>query len=400
MKQFVKNYSFSASGKTVTLTDYSSILLERLQLIVDTTTNTILYNFADSTIASATVATNVVTLSTVGSASSSDKLMIIYDSQTGDPTYDGGELGVSLFDPTNSVRARITANNELYEAGGVYQVSPPGTYSDGQRVPLLTDNYGQLKVVRVGTALTELTDGTNTANVVAGDSGYNGQAVNNATKVLTFSTSATGAQVMLANTDIRGYGWIEVVLTSAGGGLTWAGQFSPNSGGTYINPVTWQSSGTSSSTPSTLPTNTGVISGSPVQGAYFQLNVTAMTSGTTSGYVILHTLPRGYQSIGGVMNQGGTWTVGSNSAAVNVGQKTVNTTATQLSATSTVPTNGIIVKALSTNGASIFVGGSGVTTSTGYELVPGESVSFTCNLNTLYIISAASTTDKVCYNVE
>lgn len=98
--------------------------------------------------------------------------------------------------------------------------------------------------------------------------------------------------------------------------------------------------------------------------------------------------------------QSGSWTVGTTSAAVNVGQKTVSTTATQLSATSTVPTNGIIVRALSTNTASIFVGGSGVTTSTGYELVAGEATSFTCNLNTLYIISAASTTDKACWNVE
>lgn len=93
-------------------------------------------------------------------------------------------------------------------------------------------------------------------------------------------------------------------------------------------------------------------------------------------------------------------TASTTSAVVNVGQKTVNTTPVQLSGSSTVPTNGIIVKALSTNLASIFVGPSGVTTSTGYELVAGEAISFTCNLNTLYIVSATSTTDKACYNVE
>jgi hypothetical protein len=93
-------------------------------------------------------------------------------------------------------------------------------------------------------------------------------------------------------------------------------------------------------------------------------------------------------------------TVGTTSAAVNVNQQTVGTTAVRLTTTSTVPKNGIIIKAVSTNSAPIFVGGSGVTTSNGYELVAGESISFTCNLNTLYIISAASTTDKVCWNVE
>lgn len=56
---------------------------------------------------------------------------------------------VKLTDGTNS--ADVTTNNELYTAPSVYQASPPGTYTDGQRVPLLTDNYGQAKVVVVGT---------------------------------------------------------------------------------------------------------------------------------------------------------------------------------------------------------------------------------------------------------
>lgn len=87
------------------------------------------------------------------------------------------------------------------------------------------------------------------------------------------------------------------------------------------------------------------------------------------------------------------------SAVVSVGQKTVNTTAVQIIAGSTIPTNGILIGALSTNTAPIFVGGSGVTTSTGAELLPGASLPFTANLNTLYIISVASTTDKIWYNV-
>lgn len=91
--------------------------------------------------------------------------------------------------------------------------------------------------------------------------------------------------------------------------------------------------------------------------------------------------------------------VATTSAVVNVGQKAVSTTAVQLSASSTIPTNGILVEALSTNTASIFIGGSGVTTSTGFELQPGQIVPFTCNLNTLYIISVASTTDKAAWNV-
>lgn len=119
---------------------------------------------------------------------------------------------------------------------------------------------------------------------------------------------------------------------------------------------------------------------------------TVVDSGTLTAVTsITNALPAGANALG---------TVGTTPAVVNVGQKTVNTTAVQISVTSTVPTNGIIIQALSTNAASIFVGSSGVTSSTGFELVAGQAMSFTCNLNTLYIISAASTTDKVCYNVE
>lgn len=91
--------------------------------------------------------------------------------------------------------------------------------------------------------------------------------------------------------------------------------------------------------------------------------------------------------------------VGTTPATLNHAQQTVNTTAVQLSAVSTVPTNGILVGALSTNSASIFAGAASVTTSNGVEILPGGSQPFTCNLNTIYIISAASTTDKVWYNV-
>ena len=91
--------------------------------------------------------------------------------------------------------------------------------------------------------------------------------------------------------------------------------------------------------------------------------------------------------------------VGTSANAINVGQKTVSTTAVQISATATVPTNGILVQALAGNAAVLYVGGSGVTTSTGWELSPGQAIAFTCTLNTLYIISVASTTDKICFQV-
>lgn len=133
---------------------------------------------------------------------------------------------------------------------------------------------------------------------------------------------------------------------------------------------------------------TTVLTGNGAAGAGAQ-RVTIASDNTA--FSVNATLSAGSNAIG---------TVGTTSAVVNVGQKTVNTSAVQISASSTIPVNGIIIRALSTNAASVFVGGSGVTTSTGFELVAGESMSFTANLNTLYIISVASTTDKICYNVE
>lgn len=87
-KQTIGNYSYSKSAKTITFTDFSTIRLDRILVIVDATINTILYNFADTAV-SGTVATNVLTLSAVPAGSAdADKLVIIYDALTADPTYD------------------------------------------------------------------------------------------------------------------------------------------------------------------------------------------------------------------------------------------------------------------------------------------------------------------------
>jgi len=86
-------------------------------------------------------------------------------------------------------------------------------------------------------------------------------------------------------------------------------------------------------------------------------------------------------------------------AAPNVGQKVLNNTATQVTASSISSTNGILIQALSGNAASVYVGGSGVTTANGYELQPGQSVPFAAtNANLLYGISTNGT-DGVCFNV-
>lgn len=86
------------------------------------------------------------------------------------------------------------------------------------------------------------------------------------------------------------------------------------------------------------------------------------------------------------------------SANLYTGQKTVGTSAVQVSAASHTLSNGVILKAPSTNGANIYVGLTGVTTTTGDILEPGESRGYPVNnTNLLYIVSAASTTDVVSF---
>ena len=72
-------------------------------------------------------------------------------------------------------------------------------------------------------------------------------------------------------------------------------------------------------------------------------------------------------------------------------QTTVGTTAVQLTATSTPCKKGVLAKALSTNGDKVYVGKSGVTTGTGYELTAGETVAIEVdNVNKVYAIAGAA----------
>jgi hypothetical protein len=75
---------------------------------------------------------------------------------------------------------------------------------------------------------------------------------------------------------------------------------------------------------------------------------------------------------------------------VVAGQAAVTTSATALPAAALV--NGIVVKAAASNTATVWIGGSNVTTSVnGYPLAPGEAMSFAvANASALYLISTAA----------
>ncbi len=71
------------------------------------------------------------------------------------------------------------------------------------------------------------------------------------------------------------------------------------------------------------------------------------------------------------------------------GQQTVTGSAAAL--TSGALSEGVVLEALSSNTVSIFVGKSGVTTSTGYELQPGASIGIAVsNMDKIFVVCGST----------
>lgn len=164
-----------------------------------------------------------------------------------------------------------------------------------------------------GTQQSKITDGTNIGNVLKSDgtaAGQNAQLVAPAVQTLTFTTSTPGAQTILANTDVSHYAWIEVVYTSVGSGLALTGQFSTASGGTYVNSSSFVTGAGSPASPLGVANST--IYNGPIKGNFFQIAVSALTSGSFTGTVTLRAAAPPPISVAVV--QTGTWNIGSSTA--------------------------------------------------------------------------------------
>ena len=75
----IDNYSFDASAKTVTFSDYVSIRLDRVLLITNVTDNICIYDFGNSALGG-TITDNVLTLTyNTTTMDDTDKLNIIYN---------------------------------------------------------------------------------------------------------------------------------------------------------------------------------------------------------------------------------------------------------------------------------------------------------------------------------
>lgn len=276
MKQLIKNYAFNTAAKTITLADFATVTLDRLALITDTTTNKILYNFADSSVSSATIATNVITLSTLqGGESSGDKLRIDYDVVSGDPTYDTAQLpsgaataanqsvlltelqlkadltetqpvsvaslpshavtnaGTFAVQAAGDVAAAATDSGSPVKVGAKFNSTQP-TYTDGQRGDLQIDSRGNLRsTLVVGGAGTVVVAQADNADAVAASATTNKLGMVNRNTVYNGTTwdrmpgDATGVKTKVTDgTNIVN------VLKSDG---TAAGQNAGLSAGTFLS---------------------------------------------------------------------------------------------------------------------------------------------------------------------
>lgn len=241
---------------------------------------------------------------TVGSNSGTGSAVPANAFYVGGINSSGNLIGLSSVDRPNDA---ATGSSVLAVGSYIYN----GTTFDRQRSANGASNTTGTGLLGVGNLGN---DGTNWQELgaVVGDTGYNGMPVNSSTKTLTFTTLASGAQTILGNTDMRGFSWVEVVYTSVGSGLALTGQFSTASGGTYVNQNTF--SNNNGSPNGALGPTVGVIYTSPIRGNFFQIAVSALTSGTFAGTVTLRSLPPPSYTVLATSSQSGTWTVGSNSA--------------------------------------------------------------------------------------
>jgi len=84
MKTLIDDYTFNPSNRTITINELTSLKLEQLLLITNTTDNVIIYNFTDKSL-SATTLGNVITLNyNTTTMSNSDSLQIFIDTPNTD----------------------------------------------------------------------------------------------------------------------------------------------------------------------------------------------------------------------------------------------------------------------------------------------------------------------------
>lgn len=137
MKTLVKNYTFNNLTKQITITNLPSVSLEQILLITNTTSNIIIYNFAEPSLG-ATVSGNIITLDyDTTSMNSNDSLQIFLDIENykdleilGNVMIDGFASIVSQLESMKTAQGLADINGRsrvVIEAGTLPTVTTVGT---------------------------------------------------------------------------------------------------------------------------------------------------------------------------------------------------------------------------------------------------------------------------------
>lgn len=117
MKVLVKSYTFTPSTRRIVFSDYANIDLEQLLLITNTTSNTIIYNFAKQGLGATKVNANTIELSfDTTSMNSADRLQIFIEA------------------PSDSLTSSMTTLSSRFvlSAATIFEVNGISTYGQKQ----------------------------------------------------------------------------------------------------------------------------------------------------------------------------------------------------------------------------------------------------------------------------
>jgi hypothetical protein len=135
-------------------------------------------------------------------------------------------------------------------------------------------------VSSTGALTTVISDGTNTANVIAGSTGQNALVTARGRKEVSFTTTIVAT---VANTDVSNYSWVSVQINTQGTSSTV--NFQGSNDNTNWVTVSLVQTTAGGSVPIYATTSSAALFSGPLNFRYFQLSVTGISAGTTSGVV-------------------------------------------------------------------------------------------------------------------
>lgn len=121
MRQQIVNYTFNASAKTITFTDFTAIQIERIIYIKNLTVSgdLVIYDPTNTTSFPGTVATNVLTFTAANAGmQNTDKLFIIYDTlllKPEDSASADGDYGIPMLAVRKATPANTSGTDGDYE---------------------------------------------------------------------------------------------------------------------------------------------------------------------------------------------------------------------------------------------------------------------------------------------